>query len=304
MARPALDEDPLMATVFANRPVPRQSATPPPDVPHLRLETTRSSSAPIPNKHIPFCPPGSAPCPQRQSPTPPPHTPPSKHSALRPFSLLRQPATFQRVFDSPEVYSIDVSTLEAALNEIASECLPEPKDVFPWLHGLHPDNDVQLAFFAARRRTHQYPQKCFSSITIVKAGGDLTRARLRGAISPDEILDLSGDDNAASFLEVDPREGFSIRNFHIQVAKMAMLSDIIVYGDASVTEEEVQDIGKKCATAQSTWRGTSNTDQSDAPTYNTFLLSSPFEEVEKTHRNLVAVDSQGLVTGCSPDFCE
>ena len=102
----------------------------------------------------------------------------------------------------------------------------------------------------------------------------MTKARLKGAISPQEVLDLTKRDNA-EFLEVDPQEGFSVRNFQIQAAKMAMVSDVVVYGDVSVNDEDVLDLAKKIATAQGTWRVKNRfVDDEDAPNYNTFVLSS------------------------------
>ena len=270
-----------MATVVAHHPTLRQSPTPPPDPLHLSLGITRPRSAPVPNKFLPFCPPGPASPPQQQSPTTPPNTPPSKNVALGAFSILRQTATYRKVAECPPVYLIDAFTLEAALNEIASHAFPDPKFAFPWLHGLHADNQMQLAFFAARRKPQRDAPKCFRGITIVKAGGDLTKARLKGAIAPDEVLNLSRFNNA-TFLEVDPREGFSVRNFQIQATKMALVSDIVVYRDSSATEEEVYCLAKDFANAQRTWRLRKRcVDDGDSPIYNTFLLSSmnPFRGV-------------------------
>ncbi|KAL9631942.1 MAG: hypothetical protein Q9164_005615 [Protoblastenia rupestris] len=291
-----------MATILAHHPVLRQSPTPPPDEPHLSLETIRPSSTPIPNKHLPFCPSGPAPPPQQQGPTTPPDTPPFKNSPLRTFSLFQHPAVYPKIIDSPPVYSIDASTLDDALNVIATQSFPDPKHTFPWLHGLHHNNHMQLAFFTARRKPRRNAPKCLRGITIVKVGGDLTKARLKGAISPQEVLDLTKRDNA-EFLEVDPQEGFSVRNFQIQAAKMAMVSDVVVYGDVSVNDEDVLDLAKKIATAQGTWRVKNRfVDDEDAPNYDTFVLSSSFEEVEETHPHLIAVDSEGDLTGHSLDF--
>ena len=132
---------------------------------------------------------------------------------------------------------------------------------------------MQLAFFTARRRTQRDPPRCFRGITIIKAGNDLSKARLRGAISPDEVLDINRGRHA-NFIDVDPREGFSVRNFQIQAAKMATVSDIVVYGDQSTPIEELHELAKKFAIAQGTWRARSGlVGDEDAPTYHTFVLS-------------------------------
>ncbi len=108
----------------------------------------------------------------------------------------------------------------------------------------------------------------------MKAGGDLNHSRLKGAISPEEVLDLNkGRD--ATFLEVDPKEGFSVRNFQIQATKMALVSDIVVYGDARTSTKEISDLAKKFAIAQSTWRVEGGyVGDEDAPVFSTFTMSS------------------------------
>jgi len=104
-------------------------------------------------------------------------------------------------------------------------------------------------------------------------GGDLTRSRLKGAISEDEILENSrGQD--ASFLDVDPRDGFSVRNFQIQTTKMAMVSDIVVYGDETAKDREVRELAERLAIAQRNWRVKNSNGDDDAPVFSTFILSS------------------------------
>lgn len=262
-----------MSTIVAHQLISRTSLTPPPHTPALSLDTSRPGSAPIPNKHIPYCSPGPTPIRPQQTPATPPASPPSKHAGLQTFSLLHPADRYPKAIDNPPVYSIEAFTLSAATNELASQLSPDPQNVFPWLHGLHAENQVQLAFFIARRRALRNTPKCFRGITVVKAGGDLSRARLKGAVSVEEILNLD-DGEDATFLEVDPREGFSVRNFQIQATKLATVSDIVVYGDDETEEEDVCDLAKKIAIAQSTCRARSSYDDEDAPVFNTFIVSS------------------------------
>jgi dual specificity MAP kinase phosphatase len=139
--------------------------------------------------------------------------------------------------------------------------------------------------------------KCLRGITIVKAGGDLSCSRLKGAIAPEEFLlqDLAG----AVFREVDPKEGFSVRNFQIQAAKSAMVSDILVYGE---DEFEVQRLARDCAAAQQSWRETHEEKGHELLRYNTFVCTSPFEEFEEKYPEIVATDSRGQMTGNVMDF--
>ena len=131
----------------------------------------------------------------------------------------------------------------------------------------------------------------------MKAGGDLSRSRLKGALAPEEFLlqDVSG----AVFREVDPKEGFSVRNFQIQAAKCAMLSDILVYGD---DEFEVQRLAKDVAAAQQAWRDSHEEKGHELLQYSTFVCTSPFKVFEERYPEIVAADSKGQMTGRIMDF--
>lgn len=143
---------------------------------------------------------------------------------------------------------------------------------------------------------------CYRGITIVKAGGDLKKARLKSAIAPEEVLNRR-DGHDAAFLEIDPRHGFSVRNFQIQATKMAVISDVVVYKDDTGSEEEVRRIARKFAFAQDTWRvKCRGVDNEAAPRFNTFVLSSSFGEIEQTYPQLVAIDSRGASTCNTVDF--
>ncbi|KAF9888713.1 tyrosine/serine/threonine protein phosphatase pps1 [Aspergillus nanangensis] len=268
-----------------------QHSTPPPGGISPSLNLNRSSS-PIPNKHLPICPPGPSPITsQTTSPTA------RDDTTTQPSSLLYPPDAFLRVSDSPPVYSIDAVALSAAVQHFASQPLPDPNLVFPWLHGLHPDNHLQLGFFTNRKRSLRRTPKCWRGLTIIKVGSDLTTARIKGAVAPEEILIPSRKE----FPIVDPREGFSVRNFQIQTAKLAPLSDLIIYGDDRLTEKQLRDVAKGIATAQQHWRQMHDPEHL-LPVYNTFVLSSSFSEVEKVAPELVAINSQGQLTGQVVDF--
>ena len=260
-----------MSTLVIHQPMSRASLTTPLDTSALGLDTSRPGSAPIPNKHIPYCPAG--PVPGKLQLASPPASPPSKESGLQTFSLLHPADTYPRIIDNPPVFSIDAFTLAAALNEQAAQPFPDPKLAFPWLHGLHAENQVQLAFFIARRKALRKTPQCFRGITIIKVGGDLTKARLKGAVSADEILDTKNG-KGASFLEVDPRDGFSVRNFQIQATKMSTVSDIVLYADAETRAETVYDLAKKVAIAQKTWQVKNGNGDEHVPIFNTFIMSS------------------------------
>ncbi|ROW04402.1 hypothetical protein VSDG_00699 [Cytospora chrysosperma] len=292
-----------MATIALPRPIPRplsphrssSAITSPPS--SLTIDTLNTHSEPcppaIPNKHIPHCPPG--PVPRQELNTPPPS--PGKQEQNSQPSLLYPPINFSHVESgSLTVYDLSAADVAEALDYISRQPLPEPSHVFPWLHGLHPLNQLQLSFFTARSRALRKTPCCLRGVTVVKADGDLTVSRLKGAISPDEFLVSA---STPEFQDVDPKEGFSVRNFQVQAAKSAVTSDIIVYGhDLLATRRLAWNI----AAAQQRWRDKHNAQEYQVPTYNTFVCVSPFDEFEHNYPELVAIDSAGLLTGNVIDF--
>jgi dual specificity MAP kinase phosphatase len=248
----------------------------------------------VPNKHIPVCPPGPIP---HEEPTTPPPSPIREEDQLQ-QSLLFPPDKYIRLETGRlSLYKIDAADVAAALHYLAQQPLPDPSQVFPWLHGLHPNNQIQQAFFMARKRALRKTPPCLRGITVVKADGELNVSRIKGAIAPHEFLQLGGA--TADFLEVDPREGFSVRNFQIQAAKSAMTSDIIVYGDDDLV---VRKLGWDIASAQQRWRDKHEALRHHLPRYNTFVCVSPFAEFEEKHPEIVAVNSAGMLTGHVLDF--
>lgn len=229
----------------------------------------------MPNKHIPFCSPGPRPA-SRQLDTPP-ASPPSPTQLIDTTSLLHPPNGFEKVFNEPPVYSISADRLAQSLDHIATQPLPSPKQVFPWLHGLHAENQLQLAFFIARKKSLRRTPKCIRAITVVKAGGDLSHSRIKGAIAPDELLKPMQHAKGKvaeepEFLDPDPRDGFSVRNFQIQACKLATVSDIVVYGDDQTPREEVVRLAKRISRAQAAWQK-KNDGSGTSRLFNTFMLS-------------------------------
>lgn len=287
-----------MATIALPRARHTRSASPHPLSSILSLDNINTAVAcpiPIPNKHLPVCPPGPAPV---EKPQTPPQSPPSKDASLTPRSLLHPPDNYTRLsWGKNPIYRIDAAGVAAALDHLARQPLPDPSQVFPWFHGLHPSNHIQLAFFIARRRNLRKIPMCWRGITVVKAGGDLSCSRLKGALAPDEFLLQTS--TGPAFRDVDPKEGFSVRNFQIQAAKSAALSDILVYGDDEV---EVQNLAMEVAAAQHAWREFHEEKGLELPRYNTFACTSPFSEFEERYPEIVSSNSEGQMTGRIMDF--
>lgn len=150
---------------------------------------------------------------------------------------------------------------------------------------------MQQTFFTGRRGSILKPPSGFRAVTLVKADGDLANSRLKGAIAPDEFMK---NGSAAEFIDPDPSDGFSVRNFQIQASKMALVSDIIVYGeDSPRTKRVAWDI----AAAQKKWQEQNGIHADPIQEYNCFLCTCPFSDFERHHGDLVAIDAAGYSTG-------
>ncbi|KAF2010078.1 dual specificity protein phosphatase-like protein PPS1 [Aaosphaeria arxii CBS 175.79] len=284
-----------MAAVLARPPaITSRSSTPPPH--HISLNTsTRGTPAAIPNKHIPVCPPGPIPARGLQTP---PSSPPTKNNIIETTAVTYPPNLHCTQYShDPPLWTIDAQKMAEAIEHTATQPLPNPEQVFPWLHGLHADNQIQLAFFTSRRKSVRKVPLCIRSVTLVKTGGDLTSSKLKGAISPEELLCPTKDSN--TFIECDPKDGFSVRNFHIQACKLAMVSDIIVYGDDKTPLPDTVALAKRISKAQRQYEARNGLPRG---LFNTFMLSDTFAHVQEAHPELVAVDAAGGMTGHVADF--
>jgi dual specificity MAP kinase phosphatase len=197
------------------------------------------------------------------------------------------------------LFTITADKMADALEHMSTQALPNPEQVFPWLHGLHADNQIQLAFFVSRRKSVRKVPRCIRSLTVVKTGGDLSSSKLKGAVSPEELLPSGPSENSSTFLECDPKDGFSVRNFQIQACKLAMVSDIIVYGDDDTSPNDTISLAKRISKAQRHYERRNGFPEG---MFNTFMLSDTFEHVQKHHPTLVAVDANGSMTGHVADF--
>ena len=288
-----------MATMALPRPIPPHNAaadmTSPITPPHTLQDVgpSQSCAAPLPNKHIPVCPTGPSKADEMNTP---PASPKSADEAQQ-NSLLYPPEGYVRVDTGHlSIYEVSASQVAQALDYAARQPLPQPSLVFPWLHGLHPNNQMQQAFFMGRRRSPRKTPSCLRGVTLVKADGDLNVGRLKGAIAPDEFMRPGP---APGFIEADPADGFSVRNFQIQPAKVALTSDMIVYGDDPAQNRK---IAWDISAAQARWRELHVAQGTMLPEYNTFVCTSKFKDFEEEHDDLVSVDTAGNSTGKVLDF--
>ncbi|KAH9874537.1 hypothetical protein IAQ61_003726 [Plenodomus lingam] len=285
-----------MAAAVARAPpfMLAREPTPPASSQLSRKTTPHGTPMPIPNKHLPNCAPGGLSLPQT-----PPASPPRQDSLIETSSITYPPDQYcDQIVTDPPVYKITADCMAAALEHIATQPLPNPEQVFPWMHGLHEENEIQLAFFSSRRKSVRKVPRCLRSIAIVKTGGNLSSSKLKGAIAPNEILDSVADDSP-DFIECDPKDGFSVRNFQIQACKLATVSDIIVYGDHKTKLNDTLMLARKISKAQR------NHEQSNGLRpclFNTFVLEDSFATVQEKYPKLVALNRSGDITGNVVDF--
>ncbi|KAF2861840.1 hypothetical protein K470DRAFT_214335 [Piedraia hortae CBS 480.64] len=192
-------------------------------------------------------------------------------------SLTQCPSAWPKICSDPPVYSISADALSQAIEHLAAQPLPPSQQVFPWLHGLHRNNRLQMAFFAANEVN---PPTCLRGLTLVKTGGDLSHSKLKGAVDPLSIL-VPG---AECFRDADPRCGFGLRNFHIQLCKMAAISDIIVYHDELTPRANAERLAHRIARAQAAQKNSG---------FNTFLVSDSWTTIEERYPRLIALNSRG-----------
>jgi dual specificity MAP kinase phosphatase len=239
--------------------------------------SVRGKPTTVPNKHLPdTCSPGPTPTKvQRQQLETPPGSPdaPVSQQVIDVPSLLVEAGRYPKVSDSPPIYALTAQEFYAALEHTATRPLPDTKTVFPWLHGLHPENNIQLTYFSARNKKLRRAPRTLRGITVVKAGGDLSHSKIRGAIAPDELLlATKTGEQISTFLDVDPRDGFSIRNFQIQAVKMATMSDIVIYADDKTPKASLNKLASVIARAQKVWKEKDRDNDIDIPQFHTYVV--------------------------------
>ncbi len=83
-------------------------------------------------------------------------------------------------------------------------------------------------------------------------------------------------------MDIDPKEGFSVRNFQIQACKMATVSDVVVYGDDKTPRSEVEKVAKRISRAQALWQrkieGTSPVEGEKS--FNTFVVTGEWRNIQ------------------------
>ncbi|KAG9103789.1 tyrosine/serine/threonine protein phosphatase pps1 [Ceratobasidium sp. 370] len=138
------------------------------------------------------------------------------------------------------------------------------------------------------------------------------RCLLQSAMSPHEIV--TDGDEPAEFVKARVPDGISLRNFGIQTATYATISDIVVYSPRGATRAATELARRiKLAVerkAEERWirmrAANKVVNEEEGPgvdgeigygtgllAYNVFIVSDPFEVFERDHPHLVAVNLKG-----------
>lgn len=95
-----------------------------------------------------------------------------------------------------------------------------------------------------------------------------------------------------------------MRNFQIQAAKLAKISDIVLYADETSDRKSLRSLAENISATQRKLKRELEFSGQVSEQYHTFVLSTPFSEIERTHPELVAVDTEGRLTDNNMDFVQ
>ncbi|RIA98714.1 hypothetical protein C1645_749074 [Glomus cerebriforme] len=236
---------------------------------------------------------------QQQQPTASPFTPPSSPLSPPPSSpaTVRSPSpsvfdVFPFVCEDPPIRALSGS--QYYLIHEAYHSSPLPNDIlFPWLHGVDGTSPAQNSFFGIQ----ESPVPLHRGVTVVQAEEQTSKCLLVGSVYPSDIFNppiLNDGDHSChelrTFLKMNDSEGINLRNFKIQVAKYATLSDIVVYGENGLNDS-VLEIAKQAAWAQQALRE----ENPNGIDYEVFVILDSFSFFEKEFPDLVAIDTQGII---------
>ncbi|CAN6595149.1 hypothetical protein TRVA0_001S00672 [Trichomonascus vanleenenianus] len=334
----------------------RPASTTPPASPPLQNDVGHPATLPF-RKSLP--------------PSPPPSYSPVPPGSRCPLQCEENVECWIDLGHKARVGVITASVLAAAVDTHYSSPLPDVDEIFPWLHGLHPKNDMQIWFFSPEfdsfesqndrvavtvsdpSRVTNVPGKA-RGLLVVKVGDENNECgTLVGSVRPSEILwrsefDINedyyallldddnndndthdepmlidDDDNSAKsnltngemnnhnhrhhhhhhhhnhnngckpdfggyspqFLNLDPEYGVSLRNFHVQVAKWALISDLVVYAPDARDEMEAIAVARALSTAQLLLKR----QHPHLPKYRTFYVKDSIEAIANVAPHIVAV---------------
>ncbi|CAG8738161.1 5879_t:CDS:2, partial [Acaulospora morrowiae] len=198
---------------------------------------------------------------------------------------------FPLVCENPPIRALTAS--QYYLIHEAYYSTPLPNNIlFPWLHGVDGTNLQQNKFFDI----HECSVPEHRGVTVVQAEEGTLKCQLVGSVYPSDILGQNCTEDGQTvrgFLKVSDGEGINLRNFKIQVAKYATLSDIIVYGEDGGLSENVLEIAKQAAWAQQIFRK----DKPNLMEYEVFVIVGDY--TQQDHFSGAEREEMRLLTSAS-----
>ncbi|KAF8525877.1 hypothetical protein BU17DRAFT_40942 [Hysterangium stoloniferum] len=134
----------------------------------------------------------------------------------------------------------------------------------------------------------------------------LTSHLLTSTFHPSELL--TTNPSGPAFIPPNIPKGISLRNFGIQVPIYATLSDVVVYSPKGLTRGafalaerfklaiEHKYSQRLAAREEAALRSSSSPAPPPLPTYNVFIVTSPFSTFESEHPDLISITSKGIAT--------
>ncbi|KAI9247910.1 hypothetical protein EDC94DRAFT_664412 [Helicostylum pulchrum] len=203
--------------------------------------------------------------------------------------LFDPPASLFQGTES-DIYTITPSNY-ASLQRLYKE-FPLPDDIFfPWLHGVDGVSNQQNLFFRVR---HSLVPN-YRGLLLVHCD-DEQCARLIDSVLPHHVLDQQG-------LFLNPADvSINLRNFQYQVARFAMVSDIVCYGKGAhkvakvLVEAQRKSFDSRLKQLEGVTRiaGKRAVLHANRIKYKTIVIEDEFSVFEHMHPDLVWLDSNGI----------
>ncbi|ODQ63261.1 hypothetical protein NADFUDRAFT_6814, partial [Nadsonia fulvescens var. elongata DSM 6958] len=230
-------------------------------------------------------------------------------------SPLDNAFNYQAVSSDPPVFALSSLIFTQSINHHYSTPLPEVDEMFPWLHGIHEDNFSQRAFLDPLHRFRQeipangrekyehdlqshknVPNQAHglllyddntSDIQIAYNSGDDTIENEMTKETKDDGVPTYSQIYLPQFLELDTRQGISLRNFQIQVTKFACISDVIIYCSESKGDdfEQLIDVARLISQAQINFKQAYSLNQD----YKTFVVFDDFATLSALSPHIVSI---------------
>lgn len=183
------------------------------------------------------------------------------------------------------------------------------------------DRTSELDFVSECLQTPTKVPSSFRGLLLVKVGPQNSEGTLIGSCYPHEILTPTAHDSDDSddndvglaetpyldsanskqpslkpadysphFLNLDPLEGISLRNFHLQITKWAAVSNIALYVSDEALRDDMLAFAKLISQAQVNARA----QHADIPPCNTYIVNDPIAKFMHVSRHIVAVPPKGF----------